>query len=123
MSSYIEFEYFATQSRGARMAIDEKLFARFRRFLLISNIAIVALITVVWIILAFRTLVNSYESFLDIALIGLAITIPGWVFLILYGFGCYDTNDWRRTVSALLATLQIVVFVIFLVIYFIKYFV
>lgn len=81
------------------------------------------MITVVRIILAFRTLVNSYESFLDIALIGLAITIPGWVFLILYGFGCYDTNDWRRTVSALLATLQIVVFAIFLVIYFIKYFV
>lgn len=123
MSSYIEFEYFATQSRGARMAIDEKLFARFRRFLLISNIIIVALITVVWIILVFLTLVDSFESFIDIALIGLALTLPGWVFLILYGFGCYDMRNWIRTVSAFLASLQIVVFLILLVNYFIKFFI
>ena len=105
------------------MAIDEKILARFRRFLLISNINIIALITVVWIILAFLTLVDSYESFIDIALIGLALTLPGWVFLILYGFGCYDTKNWIRTVSAFLASLQIVVFLILLVNYFIKFFI
>lgn len=120
--SYIECYFFTTQERGAKMAIDEHLFPKLRRFFLISNIVIVALITVLWIILAFLTFADSYEDFIDIALIGLAITIPGWVFLILYGFGCYDTKDWRRTVSAILASIQIIVFLLLLIFYFIEYF-
>ena len=104
------------------MAIDEHLFAKLRRFFLISNIFIVALITVLWIIFAFLTCIDSCEGFTEIALIGLSLTIPGWAFLILYGFGCYDTKDWRRTVSAFLASLQIIVFLLLLIIYLIEYF-
>jgi hypothetical protein len=104
------------------VAIDENLFAKLRRLFLISNILIVALITVLWIIFAFLTCIDSCEGFLDFALIGLALTIPGWAFLILYGWGCYDMKDWRRTVSAFIASLQIIVFLLLPIIYFIEYF-
>ena len=99
------------------MAIDENLFEKFRRFFLISNIFIVALITIIWMILGFLSIVDSLEDFNDIALIGLALTIPGWTFLILYGFGCYDTKDWRRSASAILASIQIIVFLLLLITY------
>jgi len=104
------------------MAIDENSFAKLRRFFLISNIIIVALITVLWIIFAFLTCIDSCEGFIDLTLIGLALTIPGWAFLILYGWGCYDTKDWRRTVSVILASLQIVVFLLLPIIYLFEYF-
>ena len=104
------------------MAFDEILFEKLRRLFLISNIIIVALITVFSIIFAFLTLIDSSEGFGYFFIIGLALSFPGWTFLILYGFGCYDTEDWRRTVSAFLASLQIIVFLFLLIIYFIEYF-
>ena len=104
------------------MAFDENLFAKLRRIFLISNIIIVAFITVFSIIFAFLTLIDSSEGFSYFFLIGLALSFPGWTFLILYGFGCYDTKDWRRTVSAFLASLQIIVFLLLLIIYLFEYF-
>ena len=105
------------------MAKDENQIAKLRRFFLISNFAIVALITIFWIGFAFISLKDSYEGFIEIALIGLALTTPGWIFLILYGFGCYRTQDWRRTVSALLASIQIIVFLLIPIVYAIYYFI
>ena len=104
------------------VAFDENLFEKLRRLFLISNIIIVALITVITLILAFLTLIDSSEGFSYFFLIGLALSFPGWTFLILYGFGCYDTKDWRRTVSAFLASLQIIVFLLLLIIYLFEYF-
>ena len=104
------------------MAFDEYLFEKLRRLFLISNIIIVAMIGVSSIIFAFLTSIDSIKGFNDTLLIGLALSIPGWTFLILYGWECYDTKDWRRTVAAFLASLQIIVFLSLLIIYFIDYF-
>ena len=103
------------------MAVDESLFVRFRRFFLISNILIIALISILAVTFAVLTCMDSCEGFNNFLLIGLALTIPGWAFLILYGFGCYDTEDWRRTISGILAALQFIVFLLLSISYFVVY--
>lgn len=104
------------------MAFQEDSFEKFRRLFLISNIFIVALITVISIFLAFRTCIDSCENFDYFFLVGFAFSFPGWAYLILYGFGCYDKEDLRRTVSAFFASLQIIVFLGLSIFYFVDYF-
>lgn len=104
------------------MTIDESLFEKPRRLFLISNIIIVAMIGVSSLILALLASINSIKGMRDYLLIGLALTFPGWTFLILYGWGVYDMHDWRRTVAAFLASLQIIVFLSLLIVYFFDYF-
>ena len=96
------------------MTTDENLYKKLRRFFLISNITIVALIGVTSTIIALLASIENIRAMRDYLVIGLALTIPGWTFLILYGWGCYDVKDWRRTISAVLAALQIIVFLILL---------
>ena len=122
MYPYIETTIFQNLFRGAKMSADESIYTKFRRFLLIMNIFIVALINGMSTILAFRTCLDSCVGFNDFLLIGLALSIPGWAFLIMYGFGCYDSKDWRRTLSAVLASLQIIIFLLLPIIYSIDYF-
>ena len=88
---------------------DDERYERLRRFFLVSNIIIVALITLSSLVLGFMEIEKS-EGWSHYYIIGLALALPGWIFLILYGFGCYNTKDWRRAVSAILAAAQLIVF-------------